>query len=168
MVLLPFEAFNLYLHLRVMSDPVSVLSIASGAAALALGCGKVTKGLYDLAQRYRDSESLMSSIAQELSTTQCAWQLIHNLMDHWRSQGHLSHDLLLRLDQSVAWGSLILAALDDEMSSCTRRSAVTGDGFRHRFSRTRVVWSEKSLKRHQERIRGQTMSMGLLISVLKM
>ncbi|KAL8773572.1 MAG: hypothetical protein Q9209_001677 [Squamulea sp. 1 TL-2023] len=151
-----------------MADPASVFSIASGAAALALGCGTIAKRLYDLAQRYRDTESLLSSIAQELSTTQCAWRLIHNLMDDWKSQGHISHEVLQRLDQSVAWGNLILTALENEIFSCTRRLAVTGEGsFRHRFCRSRVVWSEKSLKRHQERIRGQTMSMGLLISVLK-
>ncbi|KAI4218311.1 MAG: hypothetical protein L6R36_009022 [Xanthoria steineri] len=151
-----------------MADPVSAESIATGAAALALRCEDIAKGLYGLAERYRDTGSLVTSIAQELSATQCAWQLIHTLTEHWRSEGQLSHDLLLRLDQSIAWGRLILAALDDDMAACTRRLAITGDGFRNRFRRSRVAWSEKSLKRHQERIRGQTMSMGLLISILKM
>ena len=151
-----------------MAHTSSVSSVASGAAALASGCENIAKGLSDLAERYRDANTLLSSIAQELSTTQYAWQLIQTLTDRWRSRGHLSQGLLLRLDQSIAWGRLILAALDDDMSSCVIRLATPGDGFRTRFRRSRVVWSEKSLKRHQERIKSQNTSMGLLISSLKM
>lgn len=146
----------------------SISAIANGAAALALGCGRIAKDVHDLAEQYRHTEPLLSSIPRELSTTQCAWQLIHSLTAHWRSQDHFSHDLLLRLDQSIAWGRLVLAALDAETSSCTRRLAITGDGFRNRPSRSRLPWSDRSLKKHQERIIGQNMSLGLLISVLRM
>ncbi|KAL8663296.1 MAG: hypothetical protein Q9168_008117 [Polycauliona sp. 1 TL-2023] len=151
-----------------MAHQASVSSVADGAAALASGCEDVAKGLYDLAERHRDVDSRLSSIAQELSATQSAWQLIRNLTDRWRSHAHLSQDLLLRLDQSIAWGRLILAALDDDMTSCYKRLDSAGDGFRSRFTRSRVIWSESSLKRHQERIKSQTKSMGLLISILKM
>ncbi|KAL8992400.1 MAG: hypothetical protein Q9169_007133 [Polycauliona sp. 2 TL-2023] len=151
-----------------MAHQASVSTVAKGAAALASGCEDVAKGLADLAQRYRDVDSRLASIAQELSTTQHAWQLIQDLTDRWRSHGYLSQDLLLRLDQSIAWGRLILAALDDDMSACHKRLASPGDGFRSRFGRSRVIWSEDSLKRHQERVKSQAKSMGLLISILKM
>ncbi|KAI4236945.1 MAG: hypothetical protein L6R40_005997 [Gallowayella cf. fulva] len=144
-----------------MADPVSVFSIASGAAALAFGCGKTAKILYEIAQRFRDTQSLISSIAQELTTTQYAWDLIRQFLD----DGTLNQDLLHRMNQSLDWGALTLQSLDDELSSCTRRLAISQEnGLRYR---TKVVWNEKSLMRHQNRIRGLTMSMSLLISVLK-
>ncbi|KAL8959252.1 MAG: hypothetical protein Q9183_005668 [Haloplaca sp. 2 TL-2023] len=149
-----------------MAHAASVSTIASGAGALATACENIAKGLRDLAERYRDANALLSIIARDLYTTQCAWQIVHHLTDGWRLQGRSSQDLLLRLDQSVAWGRLILAALDDDMSSCFIRLATPGEGLRTWFRRSRVAWSDGSLKRHHGRIRSQIMSMDLLISVL--
>ncbi|KAL8949764.1 MAG: hypothetical protein Q9222_004163 [Ikaeria aurantiellina] len=103
-------------------------------------------------------------IVQELATTQCAWALVRDTLG---SHHHaLSQDILVRLDEAFHWGSVILSDLDEELLACTKTPVASGEySFRQR---TRLVWNEKKLRIHQDRIRGQVMSMSLLISVLRL
>lgn len=149
-----------------MAEAVAIISIINGAAALASGCGRTATWLRDIAQRYRQTGPMIASMAQELATTQCAWDLVQNMLDDWRCQGAIDEDLLSTLTESLQAGNLIISSLNDELSSCTSPSAVARkSGFRQR---TKTIWNEKSLRACQERIRGQVISLSLLISVLRM
>ncbi|KAL8713156.1 MAG: hypothetical protein Q9220_002677 [cf. Caloplaca sp. 1 TL-2023] len=147
-----------------MAEPVAILSIVNGAAGLAFGCGKTAKALCDLARRFQDTAPMIAAIAQELATTECAWALVRDMLDGCHDT--LNQDTLSRLNEALHWGSLILSDLDLELLACTKTSAAPGQqSFRQR---TRIVWNEKKLRTYQDRIRGQVMSMSLLISVLNL
>ncbi|KAL8735900.1 MAG: hypothetical protein Q9181_002607 [Wetmoreana brouardii] len=150
---------------ELISKMAEFLTIATGAAALACGCAKTATWLRDISRRYQQTSPMIASMAQELATIRCAWDLLQNMLDGWKCQGQVDHELLSRLNDSLESGNLLLSSLNYELSSCTRTPIVPGRcSFRQR---TRILWNEKALKNYQERIRGQVMSLSLLILVLK-
>ena len=149
-----------------MAAPVSMFSFIGGAAALAAGCGRTIHYLYEIQCNHRQVSPIILSIAQELATIQCAWTFVQTMLEQRQSEDNMNPELLLQLNQTIRIGRQILAFLNDELSSCTALPMNPQEyGFRQR---TRTIWNERRLKNHQDRIRGQIMSMSLLISLLRL
>ncbi|KAL8934827.1 MAG: hypothetical protein Q9216_005715 [Gyalolechia sp. 2 TL-2023] len=85
----------------------------------------------------------------------CAWSVIQNMLEQRKCLDDINRELLLQLNQTIQHGRQTLSLLDNELSSCTKLSSTTGEqGFRRR---TAIVWNERRLKNHEDRIRGQIM-----------
>lgn len=147
-----------------MPDLISISSTISGTAALVAGCGKTIRYLYGINQTYRDAGSITRSITQELATIQCAWNVIQNMLEQRKYLDDMNHELLLQLNQTIEHGRQTLSLLNNELASAMKLSA-TGEQVLRR--RSAIVWNERRLRTHQDRIRGQIMSMSLLISLLR-
>lgn len=148
-----------------MPYPISISSTIGGITALAAGCAKTIKCLYSINRSYRDAGSITKSITQELATIQCAWNVIQNMLEQRKFLDDINRELLLQLNQTIQHGRQTLSLLNNELSSCTKLSTTAGEqGFRRR---TAIIWNERRLRTHQDRIRGQIMSMSLLISLLR-
>ncbi|KAL8716517.1 MAG: hypothetical protein Q9225_006165 [Loekoesia sp. 1 TL-2023] len=103
---------------------------------------------------------MIVSIAQELATTECAWKFVQNMLEQRKCQNDMNREILLQLNQTMLYGRQVLSFLNDELSMTAKEH-----GFRQR---TRIVWNERRLRNHENRIRGQIMSMSLLISLLRL
>lgn len=153
-----------------MAEPLTVRSITAGAYALIIRCGKTVRDLRAIALRYQETGRVLSSMAQELSQelamVQYAWDSVHCMLHQWECQGAVDQDILLQLSQTLQYGRSILCTLDNDLASCLTGSTSTEEhGFRQR---TKVVWNAKRLRNNQDRIRGQMISMNLLISILNL
>lgn len=147
-----------------MPDSISISSTIGGTAALVAACGKTIKYLYGINQTYRDAGSITRSITQELATIQCAWNVIQDMLEQRKYLDDMNHELLLQLNQTIEHGRQTLTLLNNELSSAMKLSS-TGEQVLRR--RSAIVWNERRLRTHQDRIRGQIMSMSLLISLLR-
>ncbi|KAL9599070.1 MAG: hypothetical protein Q9219_004104 [cf. Caloplaca sp. 3 TL-2023] len=138
-----------------MADPISLTSIVNGTAALAARCGKTIRYLYDINRRCRQVSPIIVSIAQELATSQYAWSLIQNMLEQRNGTDEVNQALLLQLVQTIQYGRQILSPLDHELSSYTELF-MGADSSRQR---TKIASTERLLRTHQDRIRGQLISM---------
>ncbi|KAI4122836.1 MAG: hypothetical protein LQ338_005588, partial [Usnochroma carphineum] len=150
-----------------MTDPISIASIATGSASLALQLGQVIHDLHNLSERYRFAELTVSSISSSLETVQFSWRRIATILERWTSDEVVFQDdageLFAQLNRSLKAGSLVIAALEEDLSPYKDVPERRGPVIRRR---AKVVWNEQVLKGHQERVRDQAISMNLLISVL--
>lgn len=149
-----------------MSEPLTAPSITAKAAALAVACGTTVKSIHAIVHRYQGIGLITSSIAQELASVQCVWDLVQTLLSQRMTHGDMDRELLFRLDRTIQHGRQIVNWLDSELASSTSFLACTSEhGFRQR---TRMIRNEKRWRSHQDRIRGQMMSMNLLIAMLRL
>lgn len=152
-----------------MTDPASIISIISGSAGLALQCGKVINGLHDLSERYRFVNLTISSMSSGLETVQWAWRRIESLLQEWKQDDRVREEdvseIYAQLHRSLKGGSLVLSALEEDLKPYKNKVNLAELGFR---SKTKVLWNERTLKDHQDRIRDQVNSMNLLINVMQL
>lgn len=142
-------------------DPVSVISIVTGAASLALQCAQVAKSLHDLSDKFKDAHLTIASAVQELDIIRLAWERIEQLLSTWVNHDGADAELLQRLARQLGFGDMIMTALLNDISEYQRGSYT----FRRR---SKIVWNENLFRAHQEGIRGQATAMTLLLTVLQM
>lgn len=158
-----------------MADPGSILSIIAGAASLASQGVKLIRDLHNILEQYNYADLTITSIETNLETVTWAWSEIQVTLESWsgNSQSDLGFDTntLNHVSRALRGGRLVIAALQDDLgafkstSSSSASNIIMKTGFRNK---TKIVWNEKLLKDHQERIRDQVNSMNLLINVLNL
>lgn len=151
-------------------EPVSVFSILTGAASLAMQCAQVAKFVHDLRGKFKDAHLTIVSAMQELNTVRVAWKRIEQVLRTWEDSNGADTELLQQLSQQIHLGVIILTALCDDLLAIEQKPSL----FRQRKKlasfdrRARIVWNEDLLKAHQDRIRGQAIAMNLLLSVIQL
>jgi hypothetical protein len=144
-------------------DPVTVVSLVSATSSLVFKCGKIIQALYQLAERYKQAELSILSIIEECRTIELAWSRI----ERWASQYLRDCDdyeaLHERLQLSLYSGSLAMSALEKDITSI--QNAPQFSTFRRR---TKIIWNERTLQEHQNRIRGQVCGLTLLLEVIQL
>ncbi|KAL8717671.1 MAG: hypothetical protein Q9225_005108 [Loekoesia sp. 1 TL-2023] len=98
-----------------------------------------------------------------------AWYRIDQILQEWKYneaiwQDHVA-EVIAQLTRSLKSGSLVISALEKDLGPWTNSSEQTHFGF---GKKAKVIWNERILKDHQDRIRDQVNSMNLLISVMQM
>ncbi|MCJ1476539.1 hypothetical protein MMC13_005205 [Lambiella insularis] len=146
-----------------MADPATVIAIVNGSIGLAIKCAKVGQQLYDVADKFKKAELSLLSVREECEVIRLAWSRIAQWVKAWEDEAALDLELLHRLYQSIATGSTIISALEEDLNAFSNSSNV--GGFKQRL---KIVWEEKTFKSHQDRIRGLVGSMHLLLDVVKL
>ncbi len=146
-----------------MGDPVTVLGIVNSSAGLVLKCGSVIKSLHDIAGKHKKAGIAVTSMVAEIDTIELAWIRIREWAEGYSKDAAVDVDLLHRLDRSLECGTLVMSALQKDLSDYKEKDSRLG--FRQR---SKVVWNEKALQDHQNRVRGQAGAMSLLLQVLKL
>lgn len=144
-------------------DPASILGIVNDSIGLTMKIAKVTKGLYDLAKRYRDAELAILSIAEECELVRLAWRKIENWCRGWANTDSADMELLERLDRSLFVGMMIMSALEKDIQPIVESTESSGI-----IRRAKVLWNDDSFQTHQNRIRGQVGAMSLLLEAIKL
>ena len=151
-----------------MADPLTILSVIEGSLSLIIQCSSVAKTLNDIAGKFKQLRLTILSMTQELETIEFAWtrikvwsqQYVEDAADLEDSES-LDRSFLDRLRRSLECGRIVMGALQDDLDE------FVGTGGTLSFTqRARVAWNAKTSKDHQDRIRGQTAAMNLLLQVL--
>ena len=152
-----------------MADPLSIVSVVEGSVGLILQCGSVIKTLSEIAAKFKKAELTVRAMIVELDTIEMAWKMIQEWAQRHSEELpiELSDDsnrvFINRLERSMECGTLVMSALQDDLIHFT-----SGVGILTFRQRSRVTWSEKALRDHQDRIRGQAAAMGLLLQAMKL
>ena len=142
-----------------MADPISLISIVTGPASIAIQCAQLGKILSDTAKKMKHAELEISSIISELEVIRLAWERVEQLLRAWPYE--LENDLLVRLRIQISFGDLVMNALAADVARMQKQKHGP-------TQRAKIVWNEALFKGHQDRLRGQLMAMNLLISVLNL
>ena len=143
-----------------MVDPISIISLVEGSITLIVQCGSAIKSLNEIASKYKQAELILSSMIQEVDVIELAWKRIKDWFEFYTNEAE-DGELLERLDKSLKCGTIVISALQDDLLDYGSKKL----GF---MQRTRLNWSEKALRDHQDRIRGQVQAMSLLLQVIEL
>lgn len=143
-----------------MADPFTIVGIIEGSLSLILQCGSVAKSLNDLAGKYKQASLSILSMAQEVDTIELAWSRIKNWSEECSEAG-LELTFLERLNRSIDCGTLVISALQQDLSEYTGMPEINGIK-----QRSKATWNERALRDHQHRLRGQATAMTLLLQAL--
>ena len=102
-------------------------------------------------------------MATEVDTIELAWSKIKEWAEDYSKDAAVDATLLQRLHRSLECGTLVMSALQKNLSEYIEKESTLG--FRQR---SKAVWNEKGLQDHQNRVRGQVAAMSLLLQVLKL
>jgi hypothetical protein len=144
-------------------DPVSIVGLVSATSSLVFKCGKIIQSLYQLAERYKQAELSIISIIEECRTVELAWSRIERWASVYLRDCDDYESLHKRLQLSLYSGSLVVSALENDIASV--QTAPQFSTFRRR---TKILWNERTLQEHQNRIRGQVCGLTLLLEVIQL
>lgn len=154
-----------------MADPLSIISLIEGSVGLILQCGSVAKSLGDIAGKFKQAKLSAISMKVEVNTVEFAWTRIKKWTQLYAGVAtdtvlvldFVDPTFLERLDQSLECGTLVMSALQEDLSTYTESAETLSFP-----QRSRLIWNEKALQDHQHRIRGQVLAMTLLIQALEL
>lgn len=140
-------------------DPVAIVGLVESSISLAVQCGSVAKKLNTLAGQFKYAKLTISTLVQNLDIMQYTWDRIGT----W-SKDYMPDDdagFTQRLERFLETGSLVLEALEEDLQSYDVSNLSFGQ-------RSRLVWNEKTLQGHQDRIRDQAQSMSFLLQAIQL
>lgn len=157
------STFLAFSRVQTMMDPVSVFAIVSAAGNLAFKSGKVVQTLYELAEKYKQAEVTILSIIQECRTIELAWTRIERWAENGLDDYHDYEQLAERLQLSLYSGQLVMNELEKDLAALQ-----TSPQFSKFRRKAKIVWNDRLLQDHQNRIRGQVCAMLLLLEVIQL
>ena len=151
-----------------MADPLTILSVIEGSLGLIVQCGGIIKTLHDIAGKFKQLDLTIMSMTQELETIEFAWTRIKDWSQAYveeatdlRGSENLDRCFLDRLHRSLTCGTIVMSALQDDLNE-----SVGGKSSQGLTQRAKLAWNAKAFEDHQDRIRGQTAAMSLMLQVL--
>lgn len=140
-------------------DPVTIVGLVEGSINLAVQCGSVVKSLNNIAGQYKHGKLTISAMTQNLDIMQLAWDRIGT----W-SRDYMPTDndgFTQRLEGFLEAGSLVLDTLEKDLQSYDVSNLTFAQ-------RSRLVLNENTFQGHQNRIRDQAQTMGLLLQAIQL
>lgn len=144
-------------------ESIAVLAVADGSVGLVAKCCKAVQGLHHLATQYKHAELAITSMIQELDIVQLAWDQIPIRVNGHGEDDMIDNEMLQRINRSLNCGIIVMSALEQDLARYTDSTKSLSAG-----QRIRTVWDSNTFKDHLDRIRGQALSMTLLLAVVKL
>ena len=119
-------------------DPVSIFGLVSGSASVISQGASVIKSLNDVAGKFKQAEPMMLSMVQEVDTIELTWKRIKEWSEGYTEAG-LDVELLERLNRSLKCGTLVISALQDDLSEYDSETLSVRQ-------RSKVAWNERALQ----------------------
>lgn len=143
-------------------DPLSVAGIVESSLGLALQLSTASKGLSELAGKYKNAKLTVKALAQNLDILQLTWTQIGQWFRAYAEDGSLcDNDLIRRVTGFLETGTLVMEAFEQDLLTYdVENLSLT--------QRSKLIWNENTLRGHQIRVRDQTLSMNLFLQAMKL
>ena len=141
-------------------DPVTIVGLVQGSITLAAKCGSAVRSLNNVAGQYKYAKLTISSMVQNLDIMQFAWDRTGT----WLKDDYMptdEDDFAQRLERFLEAGSLVMDALEEDLRSYDISNLTFAQ-------RSRLVFNENIFQGHQNRIRDQAQTMGLLLQAIQL
>ena len=143
-------------------DPFSVAGVIQGSISLAFQLGSAAKSLNDVVDKYKNAKLTIKALVQNLDILQFTWTRIGEWFKKYaENENSCDDDTIKRATDFLETGNLVMEALRQDLLAYDMEKL----NFMHR---SKLVWNENTLERHQIRIRDQTSSMNLFLETIRL
>ena len=140
-------------------DPITVIGLVEGSISLAFQCGSAVKSLKKVAREYKYIKLDVSTMVQNLDVMQYTWDRIGTWFQDYAPTDDDS--LTQRFKKFLEAGFIVIDALEDYLRSYD----ISNMTF---VRRSRLVFNKGTFQGHQNRIRDQAQTMGLLLQAVQL
>ena len=144
-------------------ESVAALAVVDGSIGLITKCCKAVQGLHDLSMEYKHAELAIVSVIHELDVVQMAWEQMSMRIDNHNVNEPVDGEVLVRIKRSLDCGMIVISALEWDLAYYRHSAKSFGPS-----QRMRSIWDSSTFQGHLDRIRGQALSMTLLLTVIRM
>jgi hypothetical protein len=147
-------------------DPISIIGVASSAAQIAQFIAQTIQGLCTLRGKFKDADMTIRLLIAQLSTIRAAVSQLRDWAEWNSSDSPKEAEYMKGLEVALEGCQAAMEVLAEEIKELVAESATKGDPGSHSLSfmtKTRVVWSEDTMKTHQDRLHAQVQAINLLL-----
>jgi hypothetical protein len=148
-------------------DPATLLGVVASSIQIAQLIGATIQNLHTLKGKFQDADVTIRLISGQLSTIKAAIIQIHEWaefnFDDSPKEEKFSDGLNVALDGCRAAMDALSEEVEELITGTGNTTGVlpTAPGIR---ARLKVVWSEDSMKAHQDRLYGQVQALQILLT----
>jgi hypothetical protein len=147
-------------------DPISIVGVASASIQIAQCIAQSIQGLCTLRGRFKDADMTIRLLIAELSTIRAAVFQLRDWAEWNSSDSPKETEYMKGLEVALEGCQAAMDVLADEIKDLVAGFAPRGDpatfslGF---MARAKAVWSEDTMKIHQDRLHAQVQALNLLL-----
>jgi hypothetical protein len=147
-------------------DPISILGVASASAQIAQFIAQTIQGLYTLRGKFKDADMTIRLLIAQLSTIRTAVSQLRDWAKGNSSDSPKETEYMNGLEVALEGCQAAMEVLAEEIEELVAGSAARGDpaSFSLAFmAKAKFVWSEDTMKIHQDRLHAQVQALNLLL-----
>jgi hypothetical protein len=147
-------------------DPASVIGVAASAIQIAGFIGSTIQGLHTLRGKFKDADITIRLIISKLSTIKAAVFQIRDWAEFNSDDSPKEIQFMNGLHVALDGCQAAIDALAEEVKDLAAASKApeSGDFLQLSFrARVTAVWSEDTMKAHEDRLHGQVQALQLLL-----
>lgn len=147
-------------------DPISVMGVASASIQVAQCIAQIIQGLCTLRGKFKDADMTIRLLIAELSTIRAAVSQLRDWAEWNSNDSPKESEYMNGLEVALEGCQAAMDVLAEEIRILVAGLAPRGDptafslGF---MARARAVWSEDTMKTHQDRLHSQVQALNLLL-----
>ncbi|KAF7895967.1 hypothetical protein EAF00_005982 [Botryotinia globosa] len=147
-------------------DPVTVLGVAASALQIAQFIGSTIQGLHTLRGKFKDADITIRLIISKLSTIKAAVFQIRDWAEFNSHDSPKERQFMDGLHVALDGCQAAIDVLSEEVKDLTVATRDSNDGMPIVLGvrgRVAAVWSEDTMKAHEDRLHGQVQALQLLL-----
>lgn len=147
-------------------DPVTVLGVAASALQIAQFIGSTIQGLHTLRGKFKDADITIRLIISKLSTIKAAVFQIRDWAEFNSHDSPKERQFMDGLHVALDGCQAAIDVLSEEVKDLTVATRDSNDGMPIILGvrgRVAAVWSEDTMKAHEDRLHGQVQALQLLL-----
>jgi hypothetical protein len=147
-------------------DPISIVGVASASIQIAQCITQIIQGLCTLRGKFKDADMTIRLLIAELSTIRAAVSQLRDWAELNSSDSPKETEYMRGLEVALEGCQAAMDVLAEEIQELVAGIAPRSDpasfslGF---MARVRAVWSEDTMKAHQDRLHAQVQALNLLL-----
>lgn len=143
-------------------DPLSILSLVEACAGLAVTAGKLAIGLKSLADGYKSSALMFTSLSSQCKLFATAVRAIQAWMEDISETSNIDERIWEQLADSLECANTAIYALEDQL-------VMTSKGTINTFwEKVNVMWNMEGLRDLNDCIHKQITSLGVLLQIMNL
>ena len=150
----------------MVMDPISVLGVASTSIQIAQCITQIIQGLCTLRGKFNDANMTIRLLIAELSTIRAAVSQLRDWAEWNSSDSPKETEYMKALEVAFEGCQTAMEVLAEEVQELVAGLTPRSDpasfslGF---MARARAVWSEDTMRTHQDRLHAQVQALNLLL-----
>jgi hypothetical protein len=147
-------------------DPISVVGVASASVQIAQLITQTIQGLCTLRNKFKEANTTIWLLMGELSTIRAAVSQLHDWTQLIDNDSPKEEEYMNSLQVALDGIQTATEVLAEDIKDITAGATTTSDAATFNLGfmvKAKVLWSEDTMKIHQDRLHAQVQALNLLL-----